>query len=141
MISRAAAVRVLYNSDIDVTIPNEAAKDRAQVLPSIEGTQNLQEGLLSGGDRGTTQHIGRIREGRGQHAPRKGNLQCFEIDVPRATDHMDTMATQPNSTCASYSGHRRKVSEDVGIATSGLPNLGDAVTSNLQRTHHRHVAI
>ena len=34
-ITRAAAVRVLHSGDIDVTVPDESAKDQAQGLPSI----------------------------------------------------------------------------------------------------------
>jgi hypothetical protein len=33
-ISGAAAIRVLHSGDIDVTVPDEAARDRAQGLPS-----------------------------------------------------------------------------------------------------------
>jgi hypothetical protein len=37
--STAVAIRVLHSGDIDVTLPDEASKDRAQTLPS---TQSLQ---------------------------------------------------------------------------------------------------
>ena len=35
-ISRATAIRVLRSGDIDITVPDEAAKDRAYELPSTE---------------------------------------------------------------------------------------------------------
>src|SRR5277367_4813399 len=35
-ISGAAAIRVLHSGDIDVTVPDEATRDRAQGLPATE---------------------------------------------------------------------------------------------------------
>ena len=45
-ISGAAAVRVLHSGDIDVTVPDEAAKDRAQVLPSTEELKIFKKDYL-----------------------------------------------------------------------------------------------
>ena len=45
-ISGAAAVRVLHSGDIDVTVPDEAAKDKAQVLPSTEELRIFKKDYL-----------------------------------------------------------------------------------------------
>ena len=45
-IPSAAGVRVLRSGDIDVTVPDEAAKDRAQGLPSTEGLKIMRKDYL-----------------------------------------------------------------------------------------------
>lgn len=45
-ISGAAAVRVLHSGDIDVTVPDEATKDRAQGLPSTEELKIFKKDYL-----------------------------------------------------------------------------------------------
>jgi len=45
-ISGAAAVRVLHSGDIDITVPDEAAKDRAQGLPSTEELKIFRQDYL-----------------------------------------------------------------------------------------------
>ena len=42
----AAGVRVLRSRDIDVTVPDKAAKDRAQELLSIEGLKIMRKDYL-----------------------------------------------------------------------------------------------
>ena len=45
-ISRVVAVHMLHSSDIDMTILDEAAKDRAQVLSSIEELKIFKKDYL-----------------------------------------------------------------------------------------------
>jgi hypothetical protein len=45
-ISGAAAIRVLHSGDIDVTVPDEASKDRAQGLPSTEALKIYKKDYL-----------------------------------------------------------------------------------------------
>jgi hypothetical protein len=45
-ISEAAAIRVLYSGDIDVTMPDEAFKDRAYGLPSTEALKIYKKDYL-----------------------------------------------------------------------------------------------
>jgi hypothetical protein len=45
-ISGTAAIRVLHSGDIDVTVPDEASKDRAQGLPSTEALKIYKKDYL-----------------------------------------------------------------------------------------------
>jgi len=45
-ISGAAAIRMLRSGDIDVTLPNEEAKDRAQCLPSTDDLKIIRQDYL-----------------------------------------------------------------------------------------------
>ena len=45
-ILKAAIIRVLYNGDIDVTVPDEASKDRAQGLSSTEALKIYKKDYL-----------------------------------------------------------------------------------------------
>jgi hypothetical protein len=46
IITSATAIRVLHSGDIDVTLPDEAIKDRAQGLPPTEGLKIFKRDYL-----------------------------------------------------------------------------------------------